>query len=1237
MISFYYSLFLNSFLLLPLAILPTEAKIPFTAVKGITKPKDKPIFKEGYEHLNVIYGFLADISGLPYNLRFYGNYKWGFDEKGKRDCASDKGKDPISQIVRILFPSTAGDFTTTANHESSLGHYIKDPKIIAFFLNYIENLYERSKEFQGHHEEVSKYKKELKEYQEKSLTEDEENSKKPPQKSRFYFDYFENLPKKIKTIEEKITQLTSDKISPELQKIVEETSNIKKYKEELEEYEKEILEYKGELKEYQEKTRKKDEENSKKPPQKSRFYFENLSSKIKIIEGKIKQRNLQKKSSEKAVETIRNTLKNISKKLEYAKYKDAVLSLSKDAEEIGNTYGASAKYIIEILTTIDSYKEDSQKDPPHLLQTLFLSFFWNHYNTKEDIKTLYEALDDKYADKEAIRQIEEKDLLTIDDFTEIGKEQKDNIEWWIQRVYGEKYYSSVTPYEKGSILISNGDTYPYNRKDNKSIKEKTFADCVEVSLRHLFNFFLFKREQDFKSSLESLKKTLEDRMKEQGKTWKPHGAFDNLEIFYTKHQPDKASVNGGSLALRSAWNAVVGDLNAIDKSKEFEEGYGDFGRVRYHEGGEKAEDHFYNMHPGFINMLHAIEHVLGIRLEWLGTTGQSKEILDAREMLIKLKGEPSLHLENYKKAFKGYVQGKMQILLSLFKGNFTFNMTDFVMGAGFSNWRDGHETLENPYDLFESILKVQGKNKSENFSISIEEETGHSRVTLEGEQGVGLNLPPMEWSKIKVLPELREALQDPQKRDYKTPLYNILARGLIQDNDEKLKVMQTFLDQQTIDEGWHSTLERVLGDYSWEDQHTAKKGLNFLLKLLEKNISSHVFDGIRTLWIRDIQSNEDLSLNSLANIQNLYIQNIKVQDLELSLLDKIENLEIEQTETQKIQIPDKVKNLKLSSIKSDFLTIDLKNIEHLDLKEIPKVEFKNIQDSPIKSINIHQINFFHNWNNSKHSGFFSLSILQQLKSLKSFSAKKISVQDINGLKDSSSLEEINLTDIKFGGDSSALSLSFLSKLKKLQLSDFKCFEIKLQNPEFLEILKLVDLEDFNTKSFYDLFKILNGRSPQLKELALRLNKIETLNLINYPMLKKIDLSFFEDLKELELKQMPSLKNLDLRKVFKNLKKFTVDTEIKDAPLTVHFILLDDLALKEDDISSLSDLVMEKDKESNICELHKKFRRLLDRNYTQVVEDTKESFKEKLKELSLLETKDNLKWILDGQYSSEYGD
>jgi hypothetical protein len=438
----------------------------------------------------------------------------------------------------------------------------------------------------------------------------------------------------------------------------------------LEEYEKEILKYKEELNQYQEKSLTEDEKNSKKSPQKSRFYFENLSNKIKTIEEKINQRNLQKKSSEKGVTASQNTLKNISKKVEYAKYKDAVLSLSIDAQEIGNTYGASAKYIIEILKTIDSYKEDPQKDPPHLLQTLFLSFFWNHFNTKEDIKTLYRALDDRYVDKDTLQEIEEKDLLSIDDFQKIGREQKDDTEWWIQRVYGEKYYGSVTPYEKGSILISNGDTYPYKRKENQSIKEKTFADCVEVSLRHLFNFLLFKREQDFKSSLESLKKTLEDRMKEQGKTWKPYGAFENLEIFYTKHQPDKASVNGGSLALRSAWNAVVGDLNAIDKSKEFEEGYGDFGRVRYHEGGEKAEDHFYNMHPGFINILHAIEHILGVRLEWLVMPEERKKILDAREALIKLKGEPSLHLENYKKAFENYVTTKFKILFSLIKDNF---------------------------------------------------------------------------------------------------------------------------------------------------------------------------------------------------------------------------------------------------------------------------------------------------------------------------------------------------------------------------------------------------------------------------------------------------------------------------------------------------------------------------------------------------------------------------------------
>lgn len=42
------------------------------------KDEKKSILKEGYEHLSPIWGFLALKTGMIENLRFFGNYKFGW-------------------------------------------------------------------------------------------------------------------------------------------------------------------------------------------------------------------------------------------------------------------------------------------------------------------------------------------------------------------------------------------------------------------------------------------------------------------------------------------------------------------------------------------------------------------------------------------------------------------------------------------------------------------------------------------------------------------------------------------------------------------------------------------------------------------------------------------------------------------------------------------------------------------------------------------------------------------------------------------------------------------------------------------------------------------------------------------------------------------------------------------------------------------------------------------------------
>ena len=92
---------------------------------------------EEFLHIHPFNGFLARESGLVFNLRFFGNFDAGKREE-QRDYASDKAHmgDYIWSIVRILFPSTGGNLTTTSSAKGNFGRMILNGGDIANLINY---------------------------------------------------------------------------------------------------------------------------------------------------------------------------------------------------------------------------------------------------------------------------------------------------------------------------------------------------------------------------------------------------------------------------------------------------------------------------------------------------------------------------------------------------------------------------------------------------------------------------------------------------------------------------------------------------------------------------------------------------------------------------------------------------------------------------------------------------------------------------------------------------------------------------------------------------------------------------------------------------------------------------------------------------------------------------------------------------------------------------------------------
>ena len=118
-----------------------QAIIPLTALESLKREQEDQYLQKDYQHLHPVIGFWAYHTGFIANLRFFGNYNTGF-KNGRREFSQDKAHDhdPVWTIVRILFPSTGGDVTTTSGALSNFGKHLNNSKIIAHLLEYATHI-----------------------------------------------------------------------------------------------------------------------------------------------------------------------------------------------------------------------------------------------------------------------------------------------------------------------------------------------------------------------------------------------------------------------------------------------------------------------------------------------------------------------------------------------------------------------------------------------------------------------------------------------------------------------------------------------------------------------------------------------------------------------------------------------------------------------------------------------------------------------------------------------------------------------------------------------------------------------------------------------------------------------------------------------------------------------------------------------------------------------------------------
>lgn len=127
--------------------------------------------------------------------------------------------------------------------------------------------------------------------------------------------------------------------------------------------------------------------------------------------------------------------------------------------------------------------------PERTTEQIILAFFCYHFNTQEDIWKLLNCMDDSIVDKSKIP--EESDILKKEDLEAIAAHDVYDLDDIYALVMADMF-DRITPYREGSPLLSSGNAYRYDLAQDQLVTDKpTFADCQEITLRHLMNMLFY--------------------------------------------------------------------------------------------------------------------------------------------------------------------------------------------------------------------------------------------------------------------------------------------------------------------------------------------------------------------------------------------------------------------------------------------------------------------------------------------------------------------------------------------------------------------------------------------------------------------------------------------------------------------------------------------------------------------------------------------------------------------------
>lgn len=1079
----------------------SNARITPLAFKGITH-----YFQPGKEFYSPVIGAAALEAGLIYNLRFYGNFTTSYkvDEKGQpqRHYISDKSNnDPLWSLLKTLFPSSGGDLTTQTNSQENFGKHIISPRTIALLLYYAHQ--QRSGGEQKEPVKVmAKTGGKAKDLQKNSKVNDPSTAvadaifqslyiveKTSQTQQANSYTMVSNLKKHIKTLLKTI----DDSIK------AEKSSSYPLYTTE------QII---------------------------LAFLCEKFDTRDDLIEF---LSTLAEFDTAHVLMKQDANLLLAGKEVRYDRLNGAYLAFQAEQEA-----RAKAKILLEGQTKIDQNARIKLEELIATAPILKVS--------KADQSHLSQAQEAR-AENSSIHPLR-KDLWTEDLIKDIANKENLDVDDFYAYAHGDIFTQSI-PYKSGEAPLSNGPTQVYDRSMGMLLTP-TFADCAEITLRHVLNLMVFDPlSRTF--NLESLKSAVNQKDNQNLSQY-----LLELENFYQSQHPFMA--NAGSIAIRSLWSRVIGDLNALDRGIPL--------KILYVHNQDHPE---YELDTGFFNAINVFRKLFGFDLPEGHPTRNlnlTTASLDQKKYWI------NIHLTEF---FKFINPHRL----------YEINTDRLIAGE-----QQGQPEMFGLVDV--TVKSRQGGNS---FSFTIKQLPGHGElINLQtnkaNQKSESLVLDPKIFPSNTSLRTLK--LLFPTQQQVDETFYQLYSHPLY-DNPARLEALKKFLENLENKQSFEHLLIHILENTSWDDELTVAHATPVLLNLyplFPKAIGTHT---------KALRINEKWGQGDFENLQNFHgleFLNASftefLQQLSLVGLNNLKELNIEYSGVQ--QLPGLENCSKLETLKAH----GVENLPQLPLRGLINLKSLDISQSQIQELpGLEACAALEVLDVSRTKEIQRLP-LNGLRNLKNLRMKTSTVQEVPGLEECIALETLNVFESSFR----QLSLSGLINLKELDINESaiesltdlqectsleKLSAVATKNLSRLPLTGLVNLKelDISSSPIQELPGIQECRSlgrvkasgaRHLNQLILTgLRNIRFIDVSNSGVKEMVDLQDCKDIQFLIAPKTPNLHHLSLWG-FTKLKYLEIDGSaiaqvpgIEDCKALETMMITGSGALKQLPIAGLSKL------------------------------------------------------------------